>query len=327
MSDPALPSPATDDRTNALRQIAALAERHALTLEDIARVIDSDWAPEPPARSQGLLVRVLGVIGGTFVFAGVAVFIGLQWDGMTSAARVVITLGSGLAAFALAVIAHGDRRFERAATPLFLMAAALVPTGLLVLFDEYGSGGDWRWAVLVTSATVAAQFGAAFTSIRRSTLLFVSAFFATWAAVAMLDLLDIDDEVIALVVGSSVVLAAIGVDRTRHGVITPAWYLSGAVAALGGFFELVRESRAELLFPVVASAVVYLSVAVRSRTLLVVATLAILAYTMWFTSEHFADSVGWPIVLIIFGLLLIGMSALAVRIDRRYLRSDGPRNS
>jgi hypothetical protein len=52
-----------------------------------------------------------------------------------------------------------------------------------------------------------------------------------------------------------------------------------------------------------------------------VATAGILAYTAWFTGEHFAESVGWPIALIIFGLLLIGLSALALRIDRNYVRA------
>ena len=51
-----------------------------------------------------------------------------------------------------------------------------------------------------------------------------------------------------------------------------------------------------------------------------VATLAILAYTGWFTGEHFADSIGWPLALILFGMFMIGLSALAVRIDRDYLR-------
>jgi len=34
-----------------------------------------------------------------------------------------------------------------------------------------------------------------------------------------------------------------------------------------------------------------------SRALLVVGTVAILAYTAWFTGQHFADSIGWPLAL------------------------------
>jgi len=69
-----------------------------------------------------------------------------------------------------------------------------------------------------------------------------------------------------------------------------------------------------------AAGFVYLSVLLHSRTLLVASTLGILAYTGWFTGEHFADSVGWPLALIAFGIFMIGLSALAFRIDRDYVR-------
>jgi hypothetical protein len=61
-------------------------------------------------------------------------------------------------------------------------------------------------------------------------------------------------------------------------------------------------------------------VVLHSRTLLFVATIAILAYTAWFTGQYFADSIGWPLALIVFGMLMIGLSALAFRIDRDYVR-------
>jgi len=77
----------------------------------------------------------------------------------------------------------------------------------------------------------------------------------------------------------------------------------------------------ELIFLAAASGFVYLSVVLRSRTLLVVATLAILSYTGYFTTEHFAESIGWPLALVAFGLFMIGLSAFAVRIDRQYLRA------
>jgi hypothetical protein len=34
----------------------------------------------------------------------------------------------------------------------------------------------------------------------------------------------------------------------------------------------------------------------------------------------FAQSVGWPLALIVFGMFMIGLSALAFRIDRDYVR-------
>ena len=200
------------------------------------------------------------------------------------------------------------------------MAAALVPTGMLVAFDEFGSGGDWRWASLITSGTAALQFGVAFHVLRRSTPLFVTVVFALvfwWSA---LDLVEADGTLIALLLGGCLVLTAAGIDRMGHSDITPAFYFVGSAAFLAGWFDAVEGSWIEISFLAVAAGFVYISAVLHSRMLLTVATLGILSYTGWFTSRHFADSIGWPIALVAFGLFMIGLSALAFRFDREYVR-------
>ena len=309
-----------DDRTRALQDIATLARLHAITASEIASVLDDAPDASVEGRRRAVLVRVLGFLGGTFVFAGLGVFIGLQWDNMSPAARVIVTLGSGLAAFVLAALASRDIRFDKAATPMFLVAGALEPTGMLVAFDEFGSGGDWHLAGLATSAAMALQFGATFAGIRRSTPLFLTMFFGALFWWTAFDLLEVDGGLTALILGGSMLFAAVGVDKTPHRDITPVWYLVGAIACLAGAFDLIESTPLEILFLAIAAGFVYLSVQVHSRTLLIVAILAILSYTAWFTGQYFAESIGWPLALMAFGLFMIGLSALAVRIDRDYVR-------
>lgn len=309
-----------EDRARAIEQIVTIARQHQITTTEIAAALGDGRLDAPESRGRAVLVRVLGYLGGMFVFAGVGIFIALQWDAMTSAARVIITLGSGIVAFALALLSNRDLRFSKAATPLFLIAAALEPTGILVAFDEYGAGGDWRWAGLITAGTMAAQCAAAFASIRESVLLFLGVLFGALFWWTAFDLLDIETGATAAVIGGSILLAAVGIDRTVHRAITPVWYFVGATLFLSGLFDVVEGTLFEVLFLVAASGFVYLSVALHSRALLVVATAAVLAYTAWFTSEHFADSIGWPLALVMLGLVMIGLSALAFRIDRQYVR-------
>lgn len=309
-----------DDRARALEEIADLASRHGLTLEEVAAAIDRP-VPARDARARNVVITVLGVLGGTFVFAGVGVFIALQWDDMNAWSRVVVTLGSGVAALGLALLAARDERFARAHTPLLLSAAALQPLGMLVAFDEFGTGGDWRWASLATSGAMAAQFGALVPVLQRSTPVFLAMLFGTLFWWTSLDMVEADGTVIALVLGAGLVLASIGLARTRHRAITPPWYFVGGAALLHGVFEAVERTPLEIVFLAAAAGAVYLSVVVHSRALLAVATLAILAYTGWFTSEHFADSIGWPLALIAFGIFMIALSAAAYRIDRDYVRT------
>jgi hypothetical protein len=309
-----------DDRQQALAEIAALAAKHGLTIRDIAGAIGPGPAAE--TRMRGVIVTVLGILGGTFVFAGVGVFIALQWDDMNPWSRVVVTLGSGVAALVLSLLAARDQRFARAHTPLLLMAAALQPVGMSVAFDEFGTGGDWRLASLVTMGAMALQFGALVKVLQRSTPVFLTIFFATAFWWTMLDLAEVDDEAGAIVLGASILLAAIGVARTRYRDVTPVWFFVGGAAFLYGLFDAVERTPFEILFLAVAAGMVYLSVVVHSRALLAIATLAILAYTGWFTGEHFAESMGWPLALIAFGIFMIGLSAVAYRIDRDYVRKN-----
>lgn len=323
-SPPNQPPGGEQARRNALAQIRQLAQAAGVTLAEIeAALNDPDAGQATGPHPSRALVRVLSYIGGTFVFAGIATFIGLQWDGLNSAARVVITLGSGLAAFVLGVIALKDSRYQAAATPLLICAAALEPTGLLVAFDEFGSGGDWRIASMLTSACVGGQFGLAFVQFRRTVLALFAIAFGTGFCTLALDKLGMDAELIGLTAGGALLLLGVAVHRSTHAAISPLIFLTGSWGFLWALFEQVERGPLEILFLAAACGLVYLGVAVRSRTLNFTSTLAILIYTGYFTGKHFADSIGWPLALIAFGLIMIGISAVALRIDRKYLRNDG----
>src|SRR4051812_47027774 len=102
-------------RSQALRDIAAIARQHNLSAADIAAAVGNGPPAAAESGARTVLVRVLGVLGGTFVFAGIGVFIALHWASMNSAARVVVTLGSGIASFVLAALAYREERFDKAA--------------------------------------------------------------------------------------------------------------------------------------------------------------------------------------------------------------------
>ncbi len=305
-------------RDEALEQIRAIALAHGLTAADIETVFDEATSGRDQ-RSTRLLGRILGMLGGTFLFAGLGVFIALNWDLMNSAARIVITLGSGIAAFVLALTVSADERYNKARTPLYLVAALLQSIGILVTINEFSTGGDWRYAVLLTAGVMAMQQAAVFWQRRDTTLLFTTIVFAGWFLVVWFDLLGADGDFVAFVLGASIVGLCVGLERTVHRALTPFWYCIGAIAFFGGLFSLIEDTLIELLFMIAACGGVFLSTYVRSRALLFISTLAMLAYISYFTSQHFIDSLGWPLVLMLLGLVLIGLSTVSIRIDRRYI--------
>ena len=305
----------------ALEQILEIARAHGLTPADISAAFE-DTDPGREKLSGSLLGRILGYLGGTFIFAGLGVFIALNWDVMNSAARIIITLGSGITAFIMAIVASLDERYAKVRTPLYLIAAALQPVGILVAIDEFSSVGDWHYAALLTAGIMGFQQVAVFWQKRDTVLLFTSLVFALWFFGVALDLVHVDEEFVALILGTSILSLCIGLENTRHRGMTPFWYLAGSVLFFHGLFELVQRTAFELVFLAVACAGVFLSTWVRSRTLLFVCTIAILTYISYFTAEHFQDSLGWPLVLILLGLVFIALSAVAMRINKRYISNS-----
>jgi hypothetical protein len=306
-------------KEEALGKIAELAREHGISADEIrARLSVTDTVADTKA---SILTRLLSYLGGIFVLAGLGVFIEMQWNDMNSAARITVTLGSGIAAFFMAWFAAGDERRAKIATPLFLLAAFLQPVGILVAIDEFSSGGDERHAFLFTSGVLLAQQTLAFLSKKVTSLLFMSIVFGLWFYATAMDLMDLDIDLIALALGLSMLSILFRIDQTPHASITPFWYFWSASAMLAGLFNLVQDSPLEILFLGAACGIVFWSTWVKSRSLLFVATVAILGYVGYFTSEHFSDVVGWPIALILFGLMLIGLSAVAFRINRKYIAS------
>nr|WP_294839986.1 DUF2157 domain-containing protein [uncultured Methylotenera sp.] len=306
-------------KDDALQDIVALAQHNQITLAEIAQALDASSALSKTAPAS-VLSKLFGYVGGIFVFAGIGVFISMFWDDFGSASRVIITLGSGLVAFVMALVCLSDQRYERAVTPLFLMAAILQPTGIMVMLQEYSSGGDVRHGLLFMAAYMLVQQGAIFWAKQRTVLAFSAVLFGCIFFANLFDIWDVDEKLIGIVIASSLLCIAYAMQQSKHMAIAPFWYFVGSVLLLWSVFELVENSLLEPVYLGATALMIFLSTYVRSRTLLLVGTLAMLIYIGYYTAEHFANTVGWPIALVIIGVALIGLSAFAIRLNNQYIK-------
>lgn len=306
-------------KDDVLQDIVALMQHNKITLAEVSRALD-DASMQMSAAPASVLSKLFGYIGGIFVFAGIGVFISMYWDDFSSASRVIVTLGTGLIAFVMGLICLSEQKYERVATPLFLIASVLQPTGIMVMLDEYSSGGDLRHGLLFMAAYMLVQQGATFWAKQRTVLAFSAIIFGCIFFANLFDLWDLDEKLIGTVIGSSLLCLAYAIQRSKHMAIAPFWYFVGAVLLLWSIFEWVEGSLFEPIYLGMTAFMIFLSTFVRSRTLLLVGTLAILIYIGYYTAEHFANAVGWPIALVIIGIALIGLSALAIRLNNQYIK-------
>lgn len=304
-------------KDDVLQEIVLLARNNGITPQDIQRAMAE---PDRQRQSSGIISRLFSYIGGIFIFAGIGVFVSMYWHDFNSEARVIVTLGVGFAIFLLGLACLNDRNHERAATPLFLIATVMQPTGILVMLNEYAVGGDRRYGVLFMAACMLIQQGLTFWTKRRTVLAFTSVLFGTLFFATLFDIWDFRTNLIGTVMGFSLLCIAYALQQSRHLAIAPFWYLLGAVALLCAVFDIVEDTPLEIAYLGLAAFMIFLSTYVRSRTLLGVSTLAMLGYIGYFTAEHFADTVGWPISLVIIGIALFGLGSLAVRLNSKYIR-------
>jgi hypothetical protein len=309
-------------REDALVEIVELMRRHGLTVDEVSAALTGSREFQA-TRSGAVLSRFFSYLGGVFVFAGLVIFVGMQWDELASFGRVLATLGAGFVVFLAGVFCTTDDRFARAATPLLLVAAALQPTGIVVALEEYSSGGEPARGLLFMNGLMAIQQGCTFWARRRTVLALTTTAFATGFFVVGLDLLGVDHHLIGVVVGTSLLCVAWSLHRSPHAAGAGLVYLVGAATLLGAAFDALRDTAFEPAFAGLAAAVVFVSAVARSRSLLVAGTLALIAYLGRFITEHFADTLGAPLVLILIGVVLMGLGMLAVRIHRTYIRERG----
>lgn len=312
-------------RAEALETITDLIREHRLTREDLVALYNTKTLPHEikDQEAGSFLQRVLIYIGGAFVFMGLCVYIGMIWDDLGSLARVVISLGSGFVAFLIGLFAMGDPKFTRAATPLFLIAAALEPTGLFVFMDEYlPKSGEVAKAATFVFSFMTIQMSVAFALSQRTSLLFFTTFFFYASLYSIMSWFDFDAPEGPMVLGLSGLITAWSISRTPHGVIAPFFYFISASLVAAAAFDMFGNSHWDSLLIGVAAALIYLSTLAASRTLLTVGVIALLAYLGYYTEEYFADMVSWPVALIVMGLVMMGISVFAVKLGKKIAKQE-----
>lgn len=308
-----------------LAQIVTLATSNGISASDIESAmvgVKTEKLPEKLLeKSGGIAMKIFSILGGVFIFAGIAAYIGMFWGDMNSAMRVIITLGSGFVVYILGVIFSRDSRYQSAVAPLMLVAAFLECGGLFVMIDEYFNNhtNNWRLACLIVFGLMLLQQGMTFISMRIPILLFTTLWFASSFFAVAFDMLEVPERWNAIIIGVSLISIAYGLRTSIYQRTLQLAYLFGSLFFLFGAFDILENTPFEILYLAITCFMIYMSVMAHSTTLLVVSVLAMLSYIGYFTAQHFVHSAGWPLALIVLGVLFFIVSAGALRIKKKYI--------
>lgn len=278
--------------------------------------------------------NLLYFIGGGIVLMGVVGLIFQNWNDLGSAMRVVVSLGSGIVAFSAGVLLSRQERLGAAGPAFFLIAALALPFGLAVTLDEAGFQADQLLSQSLISGLLMGVFAAAYLLFRSNSLLVYAIVLATWAFFALtgwfagpfpsLNHLEFF-EYRAIAVGLSYLFLAFAFADTPRKPLSGFLYGAGTVALLGAVFALAGGfgSRGNVIWGLVSLglvlAVLGASVYLRSKAMLTFGSIFLVIYLINFTNRFFKKSPDWPLALLFFGLMLMGVGFLILQLKRRYL--------
>lgn len=312
-------------KNDALAKIVKLAQSYQITPDEIAAALNNQKMiatadDDNKKQKVDVTVKLFAYIGSIFILAGISVAISMFWSLLNSPARIIITLGTGLVLYILAILLDKNLNAKNMITPLFLLAAFFIPMGLFVTLHEYNYGGDWHIASLIIFGFMFLQQILTYSKIPKTVLVFTSLFFAASFYCVAFDYMNVNTKFIGLSLGISLLCVGYGLNKTSHQALSPLIYLIGGLAFLFSAFDYLQHTPIELLYLVITCLMIYLSVFQKSRTLLIVSTCALLSYISYFTSLHFVNSVGWPITLIILGCLFFAIGTSILKIHQKYIK-------
>jgi hypothetical protein len=99
-------------------------------------------------------------------------------------------------------------------------------------------------------------------------------------------------------------------------------FLGSAGLLIAGFSEIYDSLPWQLFYLIIVIATFGVSIYMRSRSILVTSTCALIAYVSYITSEYFADSIGWPISLVILGFIFIALGYVSIAINKKYIKGN-----
>ncbi len=279
--------------------------------------------------SQFSVTKMLYVLGAAIVIIGIFVFVTQIWNDINSFSRITITLGLGLLIAAIGSMLLKQKPENDLGAIFHFISGMLIPGGAMVTLYELEID-------LVSLWPVAISFGVIFTfylllnTIHKHPVLtfftiangtaFIYLFFG-----AIIGKLNYRNENIyaylTMIIGSNYILLAHAFRRSWNKNLLGALCFFGSAGFLGAAFSQVFDSVPwQLLYFLIIISGLFLSVYMKSRSILTMSTLFLIAHISYITRTYFTDSLGWPISLIMLGFVFIGLGYASITINKKYIK-------
>lgn len=301
-----------------------IAIRLSLTSPTQTRVIQENSNTSTPFS----ITKMLYVLGAAIVLIGIFIFVFRIWNDIESFERISATLGLGFLITAIGSMLSKSKPDENIGAVFHFIGGILIPGGVIVTLSELNVDSFSLWPV-------ANGFGAIFlfylllNSVHKHPILTIYAIVNGTAFFYLLVEAIVDGPFeahldlyadLTMVIGVSYLLLGHAFRDGWNKKLVAVLYCFGITGFLGSAFSQVFDSVFwQILYFNLVIGCLALSVYIRSRSILVLSTLFLIGHVSYITGKYFADSLGWPISLVIIGFAVIGLGYVSININKKYI--------
>jgi hypothetical protein len=323
------------EKSALLQEVTSAAAQKSVTKDELVAAYNAG-APQGDGALRHLnLSRVLYYIGGAIIVIGISVLISQNWDALSVPLRVIVTLGSAVAAYIMGVLFSRYDNFDDIGQAFYFISGLVAPIGLGVLVDSMGIQVGTTSVTLSLALVLFLVYLASFFLLKRRIVFMIFVIIFGTAVFHNLISLMIGGNPIAdtaklleyraLAAGVAYLFLGYYFAKGSLSPLTGSLYAFGSIAFLGAAMALGgwspdQNAFWELFYPVLVFGLIYTSVFVKSRALLIFGALFLIGYILKLTGEYFTSGLGWPLALVLAGLAVMLVGYYTVRINKKYLK-------
>ena len=320
-----------------LQQIKNLSSEHILSKEEILGAYNEGTGEKEDKTFAGKLKisEILYYIGGAIVFLGISVLIWQNWTTLNIFAKILATLGAGIAAYSVGMIFSKYKQLDAVGQAFFLISALVTPIGLFVVFDNAGFDMGSYGSQSLISGILFAVYLASYFVFRKNIFILFSIIFGTWLFFGFTGYLvdgnpSIEDwdffEYRALLTGLAYIFLGYSFSKDEKEPLSGFLYGFGIMGFLGtalvlGGWSPNQNIFWELIFPGLVLGTIFLSVHLKSKAFLVFGSAYLMIYIVKITAEYFTEGLGWPLSLVLAGLTMMGIGYFSLYLSKKYISS------
>lgn len=324
------------NKSDLLKELSEKLSAGDITREEVMRALKLPATHKGKHEEKGFSVaRMLYVLGISIVVLGIVFFVSQIWTDIGAVGRIVVTLGLGFLFTVLGSMLLKQKPDETIGSVFHFIGGMLIPGGAMVTLSELSTDTPTLWPVAITFAVIYLFYMLLNTAHKSPVLSFFAiangTVFIYVLVEAIVDGYSYEHEelfgYLTMVVGISYLLLSHAFRGSWNEPLRGLLNFFGITGLLGAAFMRIFDGNArvldgntwELLFFLLVMAGLYLAVYARSRVILVMSTVFLIVHVSYITSEYFADSIGWPLALVLLGFVFIGLGYASIAINKRYI--------